>query len=162
MCFICICFYIYTYMCIYILCVCVCIYIYVQFSHVQFFATPWTAACQASLSITNSWSLLKLLSIESVMPSNHLILCPPLLLPSINPSIRVISSESFLCIRWPNYWGFSFSISPSNEYSGLLSFWIDWFDLLVVQRTLKRLLQHHTVQRHQIPWRTELDTTEVT
>ena len=92
-------------------------------SRVQLFATPWTEACQASLSITNSWSLLKLISIELVMPSNHLILCRPvLLLPSILPSIRVFSNESFLCIRWPKYWSFSFSISPSNEYSGLISF----------------------------------------
>ena len=111
--------------------------------------TPWTAAHQASLSITNSQSLLKLMSIESVMPSNHLILCHPLLLPpSIFPSIRVFSSESVLCIRWPKYWNFSFNISPSNEYSGLISFRIDWFDLLAVQGTLKNLLQHH-VQKHQ-------------
>ena len=114
-------------------------------SHVQLFATPWTAACQASLSITNSQSLLKLMSIESVMPSNHLILCLPLLLmPSIFPSIWVFSNESVLRIRWPNYWSFSFSISPSNEYSGLISFRIDWFDLLAVQGTLKSLLQHHS------------------
>ena len=104
---------------------------------------PWTAACQASLSITNSWSLLKLMSAESVMPSNHLILCYPLfLLPSIFPSIRVFSDESALHIRWPKYWSFSFNISPSNEYSGLISFRIDWFDFLAVQRTLKSLLQH--------------------
>ena len=97
------------------------------------FATPWTAARQASLSITNSWSLLKLMSIESVMPSNHLILCRPLLLlPSIFPSVRIFSNESALCIRWPKYWSFSFSISPSNEYSGLISFRIEWFDLLAV------------------------------
>ena len=103
--------------------------------------TLWTAARQASLSITNSQSLLKLMSIESVMPSNHLILCHPLLLPpSIFPSIRVFSSESVLCIRWPKYWNFSFNISPSNEYSGLISFRIDWFDLLAVQGTLKSLL----------------------
>ena len=101
-------------------------------------ATPWTAAHQASLSISNSWSLLKLLSIESVMPSNHPVLCHPLLLlPSIFPSIRVFSNESVLSIRWPKYQSFSFSISPSNEHSGLISFWIDWFDLLAVQRTLK-------------------------
>ena len=99
---------------------------------------------QASLSITNSWSLLKLLSIELVMPSNHLIFCCPLLLPSIFPSIRVFSNESVLRIRWPKYWGFSFSISPSNEYSGLISFRIDWFDLLAVQGTLKSLLQYHS------------------
>ena len=102
------------------------------------FVTPWTAARQASLSITNSQSLLKLMSIESVMPSNHLILCRPLLLlPSIFPSTRVLSSESVLCIRWPKYWSFSFSISPSSEHSGLISSKIDWFDLLVVQGTLK-------------------------
>ena len=107
-------------------------------SRVRVFATPWTTACQASLSITNSWSLLKLMSIESVMPSNHLILCRPLLLPpSISPSIRVFTNESVLRMRWPNYWSFSFSNSPSNKYSGLISFRIDWFDLLTVQRTLK-------------------------
>ena len=107
-------------------------------------ATPWTAACQASLSITNCQSLLKLMSIESVMPSNHLILCGPLLLlPSILPSIKVFFNESVLHIRWPKYWSFSFNISPSNDYSGLISFRMDWFDLLVVQGTLKRLLQHH-------------------
>ena len=105
---------------------------------------PWTAACQASLSIINSRSLLRLMSIESVMPSNHLILCCPLLLPPIFLSIRVFSNESVLCIRWPNYWSFSFSISPSNEYSGLISFRINCFDLLVVQGTLKSLLQHHS------------------
>ena len=108
-------------------------------------ATPWNAACHASLSITNSRSLLKLMSIESVMPSNHLILCRPLFLPpSIFPSIRVFSSESVLCIRWPQYWSFNFSISPSNEYSGLISFMMDWLDLLTVQGTLKSLLQHHS------------------
>ena len=106
---------------------------------------PLTAACQASLSITSFWSLLKFMSIESVMPSNHLILCCPLLLlPSIFPSIRVFSNESVLCIRWPKYWSFSFSISPSNEYSGLISFRVDWLDLLAVQGTLKSLLQHHS------------------
>ena len=111
-------------------------------SHVQPFVTPWTAAHQASLSFTISQSLLKLMSIESVMPCNHLILCHPLLLLlSIFPSIRVSSSESTLCIKWPNYW--SFSISPSNEYSGLISFRLDWLDLLAVQETLKSLLQHH-------------------
>ena len=105
--------------------------------------TPWTAAHQASLSITNSLSLLKLMSIELVMPSNHLILCHPLLLLlSTFPSIRVFSNESALCIRWLKYWGFSFSISPSNEYSGLIAFRMDWFDLLTVQGTLKSLLQH--------------------
>ena len=103
-------------------------------SHVQLFATPWTAACQVFLSITNSQRLLKLMSIESVMPSNHVILCRPLLLlPSIFPSIRVLSSESILRIRWPKYWSFSFSISPSNEYSGLSSFRMNWLDLLAVQ-----------------------------
>ena len=113
-------------------------------SHVQLFATPWTAACQASLSITNSQSLLKLMSIESVMLSNHLILCQTLLLlPSIFPSIRVFSNESVLPIRWPKYWSFSFNICPSNEYSGLTSFRMDWLDLLAVQGTLKSLLQHH-------------------
>ena len=120
---------------------------YVQFSSVscaQLFATPWTAACQASLFITKSRSLLKLMSIESVMSSNHLILCCPLLLPpSVFPSIRVFSSESVLRIRWPKYWSFSFSISPSNEYSGPISLRIDWLDLLAVQGTLKSLLQHH-------------------
>ena len=114
-------------------------------SHVRLFATPWTAACQASLSITSSRNLFKLMSIESVMPSNHLILFRPLLLlPSIFPSIRVFSNESVLCIRWPKYWSFSVSSSPSNEYSGLISFGIDWFDLLAVQWTLKSLLQHHS------------------
>jgi len=109
------------------------------------FATPWTAACQASLAITNSQILLKLMSIESVMPSNHFILCRPLLLlPSVFPSIRVFSNQSVLRIRWPNYWCFSFSISPSNEYSGLISFRMDWLDLLAVQGTLKSLLQHHS------------------
>ena len=112
-------------------------------SRVQLFATPWTAAFQASLSITNSQSLLKLMSIHSVIPSNHLILCYPLL-PSIFPSIRVFSSESVLCIRWPKYWSFNFRISPSNEHSGLLSFRMDWLDLLAVQGTLKSLLPHHS------------------
>ena len=114
-------------------------------SHVRLFVTTWTAACQASLSITNSWSLLKLMSIELVMPSNHLTLCRPLLLPpSIFPSIRVFSNESVLNIRWPKYWSFSFSISPSNGYSGLISFRMDWLNLLEVQGTLKSLLQHHS------------------
>ena len=114
-------------------------------SHVQLFVTPWTAALQASLSNTSSQNSLKLMSIESMMPSNHLILCYPLLLlPSIFPSIRVFSSESVLHIRWLKYWSFSFSISPSNEYSGLVSFRMDWFDLLAVQGTLKSLLQHHS------------------
>ena len=114
-------------------------------SHVWLFATPWTAVRQASLSITNSQSLLKLMSIESVIPPNHLILCCPLLLPpSIIPSIRVFSNESVLQIRWPNYWSFSFSISPSNEHPGLISFRMDWLDLLAVQGILKSLLQHHS------------------
>ena len=114
-------------------------------SCVWLFATQWTAACQASLSFTNSQSLFKLMSIELVMPSNYLILCHPLLvLPSIFPSIRVFSNESGLCIRWSKYWSFSFSISPSNEYSGLISFRMDWLDLLAVQGTLKSLLQHHS------------------
>ena len=121
-------------------------------SRVRLFATPWAAARQASLSITNSWSLLKLMPIESVMPSNHLILCRPLLLlPSIFPSIRVFSNESVLQIRWPKYWSFSFSISPSNKYSGLISFRIDWLDLLAVQGTLKSLLQHHSSKASILP-----------
>ena len=113
-------------------------------SCVQLFVAPWTAALQASLSITNSGSLFKPMSIVSVMPSNHLILCHPLLLPSIFPSIRVFSNESVLFIRWPKYWSCSFSISPSNEYSGLISLRMDWLDLLAVQGTLKSLLQHHS------------------
>ena len=114
-------------------------------SHIQLFATPWTATCQASLSITNSQSLLKLMLIELVMPSNHLILCHPLLLPpSIFPSITVFSNESALCIRWSKDWSFSFSISPSNEYSGLICFRMDWLDLLAVQGTLKCLLQQYS------------------
>ena len=114
-------------------------------SRVRLFATPWTAAHQASLSITNSRSLLKLMSIESVMPSSHLLLCSSLpLLPSTCPRIRVFSNESVLLIRWPKYWSFGFNISPSNEYSGLIFFRIDWFDLPAVQRTLKSLLQHHS------------------
>ena len=157
----------------------------VQFlSCVCIFAIPWTAAHQASLSITNSWSLLKLMSVESVMTSNHLILYHPLLLlSSIFPSIRVFSNESAFHIRWPKYWSFSFSISPSNEYSWLISFGMDWLDLLAVQGTLKSLLQHHSSkasilqcsaflpgnshgQRSLVGchlWgRTELDTTDVT
>ena len=123
----------------------VCIIVVQSLSHVRLFATTWTAAHHASLSITNSWSLLKLMLIESVMPSNHLILCRPLLLqPSIFPSIRVFSNESALRIRWPKYWRLSFSISPSNEYSGLLSFRMDWLYLLAVQGTLKSLIQHHS------------------
>ena len=114
-------------------------------SHVQLFATPWTVACQAYLRITNSWNLLKLMSIKSVMPSNHLILCRPLLFPpSVFPSIRVFSNESVLHSRWPKYWSFNFNISPSNEYSGLISFRMDWLDLLAVQGTLKSLLQYHS------------------
>ena len=134
-----------------------CVCIHSQFSsvqslsHVRLFVTPWTAARQASLSITNSQSLLKLMSIESVMPSNHLILCGPLLQslnchplpPSIFPSISVFSNKSVLRIRWPRYWSFSFIISLSNEYSGLISFRMDWLDLLAVQGTLKSVLQHH-------------------
>ena len=117
--------------------------------HVWLFATPWTAACQASLSITNSRSLLKLMSIESVMPSNRPILCRPLLFPpSIFPSISVFSNESVLHIRWPKYWSFSFSISPSNEHPGLISFRMDWWDLLAVQGTLKSLLEHHTLKAY--------------
>ena len=123
-------------------------------SHVQLFATPWTAAHQASLSITNSQSLLRLMSIMLVMPSNHLILCHPLLLTSIFPSIRVVSNKLAVHIRWPEYWRFSFSISPSNEYSGLTSYMIDWFDLLAVQGSkfccskLSRVLSNTTVQKH--------------
>ena len=114
-------------------------------SHIWLFATPWTAACQASLFITNSRSFLKLMSVESVTPSNHLILRRPLLLPpSIFPNIRIFSNESVLPIRWPKYWSFSFNISPSREYSGLISFRMDWLDLLAVQGTLKSLLQHYS------------------
>ena len=119
----------------------------VQFSHsvMSDSATPWIAAHQASLSIINSWSPPKPMSTESVMPSSHLILCHPLLLlPSIFPSIRVFSNESTLCIRWPNYWSFSFNINPSNEHPGLIAFRMDWLDLLAVQGTLKSLLQHHS------------------
>ena len=117
-----------------------------SFSRVQLFATPWTAAHQAFLSFTISWSLLKFIAIELMMPSNHLILCHSLLLPSIFPSIRVFSNELAVCIRWPKYWSFGFSISPSNEYSGWIAFRIDWFDLLAVQGTLKSLLQHHSLK----------------
>ena len=127
------------------------LFVYFQFSsvqslsHVWLFATPWTAAYQASLSITNSRSSPKPMSIESVMPSNHLILCRPLLLlSSIFPSIRVFSNESALCIKWPKYWSFSFNLSPSNEHPGLNSFRMDWLDLLAVQGTLKSLLQHRS------------------
>ena len=115
-------------------------FVFQLFSFVRLFATLWTAAHQASLSFTISRSLLKLMSVDLVMPSNHLILCHPLLLPSIFPSIRVFYKESALCIRWPKYW--SFILSPSNEYLGLISFRVDWFDILVVQGTLKSLLQH--------------------
>ena len=116
-------------------------------SHVRLFVTPWTAACQPYLSITNSWGLLKLMSIESMMPSNHLILCHPLLFPpSVFPIIRVFSSESVLHIRWPKYWSFSFSISPSKEHPGLISFRMDRLDLLAVQGTFKSLLQHHNLK----------------
>ena len=121
-------------------------------SRVRLFATPWLAARQASLSITSSWSLLKLMFIESVMPSSHLILCRPLLLlPPIPPSIRVFSNELTLRIRWPKYWSFSFSISPSNEHPGLISFRMDWLDLLSVQGTLKSLLQHY-ISKASIFW----------
>ena len=118
----------------------------VQFlSHVRLFVTPWTATCKASLSITSSQSLLKIMSTESVLPSNHLILCRPLLLqPSIFPSVRFFPNESVLCIRWPNNWSFSFSISPSDEYSGPISFTVEWLYLLAVQGTLQSLLQHHS------------------
>ena len=135
------------------------LFVVVQFSSVQslicvrLFVTPWIAAHQASLSITNSWSLPKLMSTESVMPSNYLIFCHPLLLlPSIFPSIRVFSNESAFLIKWPKYWSFSFSISPSNEYSGLISFRRDWLDLLAVPGTLKSLLQHHS-SKASILWR---------
>ena len=121
-------------------------------SHVRLFATPWTAAHQAHLSITNSQSLPKFMSIKSVMPSNHLIFCCPfLLLPSIFPTIRVFSNESAFHIRWPKYWSFSFSISPSYEHQGLVSFRMDWLDLLAVQGTLKSLLQHHTSKASILP-----------
>ena len=123
-------------------------------SRVQLFETPWTAACQASLSLTIFQSLLKLISIESVMPSNHIVLYHPLLLlPSVFPSIRVFSNESGIRIRWPKYW--SFSISPSNEYSGLISFKMDWFDLLALQGSLKSLLQHHS-SKTSILWHSSL------
>ena len=131
----------------------------VRFSSVQslscvwLFVTPWTRASQTSRSITNSRSLLKLMSIELVMPSNHLILCHSLLLlPSVLPSIRIFSKESVFHIRWPKYWSFSFCICPSNEYSGLISFRVDWSDLLAVQRTLKSLLQHHS-SKASVLWR---------
>ena len=130
-------------------------------SHGQLFVTPWTAACQAYLSITNSQSLLKLMSIESVMPYNHLILFHPLLLlPSICPSIRVFSNESALCIRWPKYWSFTFSISHSNKHSGLMYFRMDWLDLLAVQGTLKSLLQHHS-SKASILWHSAFFTVQL-
>ena len=139
----------YTLSCLTVNSLTVCVSSVQLFSRVRLFVTPWTAAHQASLSITNSQSLLKLMSTESVMPSNHLILCRPhLLLPSIFPSIRVFSNESVLCIKWPKHWSFSLSISPSNEYSGLISFRMDWLDLCAVQGTLKSLLQHH-IQKYQ-------------
>ena len=131
-------------------------------SHVWLFAIPWIAACPASLSITNSRSLFKLMSIEFVMPSSHLILCRPLLLlPPIPPSIRLFSNESTLRIRWPKYWSFSFSINPSNEYPGLISFRMDWLDLLVVQGTLKSLLQHHS-SKASIIWCSPFFTVQLT
>ena len=122
-----------------------------SFSSVQLFVTPWTAAHQVSLFITNSQSLPKFMSIASVMQTNHIILCCPLLLPpSVFPSIRVFSNESILCIRWPKYWSLSFNISPSNEHPGLISFRMDWLDLLAVQETLKSLIQHRSSPTHQI------------
>ena len=123
------------------------------FSHVWLFAAPWTASCQPSMSFTIAWSLLKPMSIDSMVTSNYHVLCCPCLLPSIFPSIRVFSNELAICVRWPKYQ--SFSISPSNEYSGLISFRIDWFDLLVVQGTLKSLLQHHN-SKASILWRSAL------
>ena len=130
-------------------------------SYVRLSATPWTAGHQASLSITNSWNLLKLMSIKLVMPSNHLILCRSLLLPpSVFPSIRVFANESVLSTKWPHYWSFSFSISPSNEYSGLISFRIDWLDFLGVQKTLKTLLQHHS-SKASILWRSAFFTVQL-
>ena len=131
-----------------------------KLSHVRLFDTPWTAAHQAFLSIANYQSLLKLKPIESVMPSNHVILCHPLLFPSIAPSIRVFYNESFLHIRWPKYWSFGFIISPSNEYSGLISFRMDWLDLLAVQGTLKNLLQHHS-SKASILWRSAFLTVQL-
>ena len=130
-------------------------------SHVRLFVTPWIAACQASLSITNSQNSLRLTSIESVMPSSHLILCCPLLLlPPIPPSIRVFSIESTLCMRWPKYWSFSFSIIPSKEHPGLISFRMDWLDLFAVQGTLKSLLQHHS-SKPSILWRSAFFTVQL-
>ena len=130
-------------------------------SCVRLFVTPWIAACQASLSITSSQNSLRLMSIESVMPSSHLILCCPLLLlPPIPPSIRVFSNESTLRMRWPKYWNFSFSIIPSKEHPGLISFRMDWLDLLAVQRTLKSLLQHHS-SKASILWRSAFFTVQL-
>ena len=130
-------------------------------SRVRLFATPWTIGHQAFLSITNSWSSPKPMSIELVMPSNHLILCHPLLLlPPIPPSIRVFSNESALCIRWPKYWSFSFSISPSNEHPGLISFRMDWLDLLAVHGTLRSLLQHHS-SKASILWHSAFFTVQL-
>ena len=130
-------------------------------SHVRLFAIPWAAARQASLSITNSWSPPKPMSIESMMPSNHLILCRPLLLlPSIFPSIRVFSNESVLRMRWPKYWSFSFNISPSDEHPGLISIRMDWLDLLAVQGTLKSLLQHHS-SKTSILWHSAFFTVQL-
>ena len=135
------------------ICIVVLSSLFMTLSHVWLFVTTLTATRQASLSLTNSQSLLKLMSIKSVMPNNYLILCHPFLLPSsIVPSIRVFSSESVLWIKWPKYWSFSFNISPSNEYSGLISFRMDWLDLLAVQGTLKSLLQHHS-SKASILWR---------
>ena len=132
-------------------------------SYVRLFVTPWTASRQASLSITNSWSLLKLMPIESVMPSNHLIFCHPLLLPpSFFPSLRVFSNESVLRVRWPKYWSFTFSISPSNEYSGLISFRMDWFDLHAVQGTLRSLkIGRRLETRLEGQWRQKLLKTKM-
>ena len=129
-------------------------------SHVRLFATPWTAARQVPLSSTVSQSLLKFMSIESVIPANCLILCCPLLLPSVFPSIRVLSNESAVRIRWPKYWSFSFSISPSSEYSGLIPFRIDWLDILAVQGTLKSLLQHQSL-KVSILWRSAFFTVQL-
>ena len=130
-------------------------------SHVRLFGTPWTAVRQASLSVTNSQSLPKLMSIKSVMPSNYLILCHPFLLPpSILPSNRIFSNESALCIRWPKYWSFSFSMSPPNEYSELISFRLDWLNLLAVQGSLKSLLQHHS-SKASIFWRSAFFTAQL-
>ena len=129
-------------------------------SRVQLFLTPWTAICHASLSITDCWNLPKPMSIESVMPSNHLILCCPLLLPSIFPTIRIFLNESALRIKWPKYWSFSFNISPSNERLGLVSFRMDWLDLLAVQGTLKSLLQHHS-SKASILWHSAFFTVQL-